>query len=159
PDAPGSAVLRGLTDDVRVHVRRARRAGGHRDGEGHRAGSRDHGRDAAVLHRAEALELPGLDPAGRILRARKGPAAALVPRGLGAAPLMAALAAGPAGAATTTASVAGSTSPAITTGTTSTAAPGTPVLVTSQNVPPAGFRLTAAKVEKIAARVPKIAAT
>jgi hypothetical protein len=45
--------------------------------------------------------------------------------------------------------------------TTTTAAPlpGSPVLVNSQTVPPAGFRMTAAAVEKIAARVPKVAAT
>src|SRR5262249_6457964 len=62
-------------------------------------------------------------------------------------------------AATTTPSVAGSTTLAATTTTTTAAPPGTPVLVTSQKVPPAGFRMNAAEVEKIAARVPKIAAT
>ncbi len=36
--------------------------------------------------------------------------------------------------------------------------PGTPVLVTSQNRPPPGYRLTAARVEKIAAASPTIAA-
>jgi hypothetical protein len=36
--------------------------------------------------------------------------------------------------------------------------PGTPVLVTSQNTPPAGYRLTASKVERIAAADPRIKA-
>ena len=41
----------------------------------------------------------------------------------------------------------------------STAAdPNTPVLVSDQNAPPAGYRMTAAKVERIAARSPTIVA-
>jgi hypothetical protein len=53
------------------------------------------------------------------------------------------------------------TLPGVAQATTTTTAtnPNAPVLVTSQTVPPAGFRLTAAQVEKTAARVPKIAAT
>jgi hypothetical protein len=42
--------------------------------------------------------------------------------------------------------------------TTTTTDPNAPVLVTQPNKPPAGFRLTAAQVERIAARVPKIVA-
>jgi hypothetical protein len=42
--------------------------------------------------------------------------------------------------------------------TTTAVAPGTPVLVTLQNVPPKGFRLTAAQVERIAAGNPAVRA-
>ena len=48
---------------------------------------------------------------------------------------------------------------ATTTATTATTVPGTPVLVTSQNTPPSGFRHTAAQVERIAYAVPHIRAT
>ena len=43
--------------------------------------------------------------------------------------------------------------------TTAATVPGSPVLVTSQTKPPTGFRLTAAEVERIAARVPTIRTT
>jgi hypothetical protein len=84
------------------------------------------------------LELPGLarSPLARLLTASLLGLAAVSP--------------GVATAATTVASA----------GTTAAApAPGSPVLVTSQTVPPAGFRMTAAAVEKIAARVLTVQAT
>jgi hypothetical protein len=56
-------------------------------------------------------------------------------------------------AGTTTAASTGAT-----TTTTTTVDPNTPVLVTSQNKSPAGYRLTAANVERIAADSPKIIA-
>lgn len=67
-----------------------------------------------------------------------------------------------AAAATTTATT---TAPGTTTGaattaasTTTTAAPGTPVLVNSMDTPPAGYRLTAAKVLRIASVDPRVKA-
>ena len=50
-----------------------------------------------------------------------------------------------------TTTAAAQTTTRTTTTTTTVADPGTPVLVTDQNTPPKGYRLTAAKVEKIAA--------
>ena len=47
---------------------------------------------------------------------------------------------------------------AVTVTTTVTAAPGTPVLVTSQTTPPSGFRLNASQVERIAAANPAVRA-
>ncbi len=62
----------------------------------------------------------------------------------------------PGGVSGTTAAASGSTAAAAiqtttTTTTTTVADPNTPVLVTSQNTPPKGYRLTAAQVERIAA--------
>jgi hypothetical protein len=62
-------------------------------------------------------------------------------------------------AALLSASADAATTSATSAATTATSPPGTPVLVTSQTQPPAGFRLNARQVEKIAARVPKIAET
>ena len=53
-----------------------------------------------------------------------------------------------------TTTAAAQTTTRTTTTTTTVADPGTPVLVTDQNTPPKGYRLTAAKVEKIAAAAP-----
>jgi hypothetical protein len=95
------------------------------------------------------LELPGVD------RPRAKPAALLLAFTL-AAVLALALVAGGARAATT--SVGTTTGGTTTAGTTTTvtttttvADPNTPVLVTDQNRPPKGYRLTAAQVERIAA--------
>ena len=54
----------------------------------------------------------------------------------------------------------GTTSAALTTvpSTSTTVDPNTPVLVTRADTPPAGYRLTASKVEAIAAQSPKIKA-
>jgi hypothetical protein len=60
--------------------------------------------------------------------------------------------AAPAGAATT----ATATTATTTTATTTTAAPGTPVLVSSMDTPPAGYRLTATKVLRIASADPRV---
>jgi hypothetical protein len=65
--------------------------------------------------------------------------------------------AGPARAAGTTHGTSRASAGATTT-TTTTVDPNTPVLVTSQNRSPAGYRLTAANVERIAADSPKIIA-
>jgi len=80
------------------------------------------------------LELQGLTRGTRLLLTLLAVTAAL-----------AALLAGPAAA-----SAGASSSTAV--------SPGTPVLVTAQNVPPRGYRLTAAQVERIAARSPVIVA-
>jgi hypothetical protein len=63
--------------------------------------------------------------------------------------------------ATNTATAAGTTNTAAATtpaSTTTTAAPGTPVLVSSMDTPPAGYRLTAAKVLRIASGDPRVKA-
>jgi hypothetical protein len=80
------------------------------------------------------LELQGLGPRLRKLASLATIAAALI--ALTAAPAAAA-------ASSVTSTVTGTT-------------PGAPVLVTSQDRPPAGYRLTAARVEKIAAANPTI---
>src|SRR5207302_1118754 len=113
----------------RLRVRAGLRIRGARDAgrwtgvaEGDGAGDRDRGRDPAVVHRPEAVELP---------RLRR------VPRQLGALTLLATLAALVLALAPAAASAQ------------------EPVLVTELNKPPAGYRLTAAQVQRIAARDPR----
>src|SRR5579875_1263125 len=138
PGAPGRSLLHHLAAGVRLQLPGADRTGGgggHDEGAG--AGDRRRRGHAAELRRAEALELPrlarGLAALAPARRLATLPLVAL-------APLAAALLSAPAAAAaarTVTVSV-----------------PGTPVLITTPNRPPAGYRLTASQVERIAARNP-----
>ena len=63
-----------------------------------------------------------------------------------------------AAAATTTATTTTTAAATTAASTTTTAAPGTPVLVSSMDTPPAGYRLTAAKVLRIASVDPRVKA-
>ncbi len=72
PDLPGDALLRRLAAGTGLRVRGAGRAGRRSwAGEGRGPGDRGGGRHAAVVHRAEALELP------RLRRGRRGSASAV----------------------------------------------------------------------------------
>ncbi len=117
------------------------------------------------------MELPGLALDHlRLGRSRRQPPAAsrrpqiLTPALFAALVALVAILGAPAGAlaattaTTTSAATTTTTTSAATTTTVATLASGTPVLVTSLNKPPAGFRLTAAQVQRIAAANPKVRA-
>ncbi len=143
---PGGPVLRRVAGRVRLLVRGAGLARRRRRvRQGRRPGDRRPGCDAAVVHRAEALELQGL---GRLaaIAALAAVAFAFVPTVACAATKSGQLTAEPSGFPSVATSAA--TSSALL-----TAAPaGTPVLVPSMTKPPAGYRLTGTYVQAVAAR-------